>query len=161
MKMAKLRTIIIIFLSGIVLLNCTLKQGKKPYLVTGPDSIRQTNYIFNENERKNIKGEKLNFTTLTYIKSDGTRENINVNSTIAYNDKVLDISTKEPVKHFPYTLSINSFSKSDSGIAINMEQNNFIRKVFIRKDMSAAIAVTTKIKTEKANKQVVKMIFGK
>jgi hypothetical protein len=141
--------------------SCTLKQGKKLYITDKQGEIQQFNIKLSEKERNNLNGEKIFFSKLSYFRADGSIENQPVNSIIVLNDKVLDISTKEPLKHFPFTILIQSLSKSDSGIAVNLVTNNFIRKAFIRKDHSSLIALTVKQSSAENKNQVVKMIFFK
>jgi hypothetical protein len=156
----KIRCLSIFLLILLITFSCTLKSGKN-LNNTNMFGIGQHNkYVLNEDERKSLKGEKINFSELSYYWNDGTIQNQKINSTIIFDNKVFDISTKEPVKHFPFTILIQSFGKSDSGIAINLETNNFIRKAFLKKDLSSLIAHTVK-QPSSTNKQVLKMVFRK
>ena len=145
----------------LIAFSCTLKEGKNPDNTDKQGIQQQPDIKLSDFERKNLNGDKINFSKLSYYRADGTIENQNINSTIVFNDQVFDISTKETVKHFPYTIFIQSFSKSDSGIAISMKANNFIKKAFIRKDYSSLIVLTVKQLSVNNKNQVVKMIFLK
>ena len=139
--------------------NCTLKSGKNLESSEYLGVKNEFKYNLSNEERKNLSGQKINFSKLSLIWSDGKVEEKNITTSLVFDNRIFDISTNDNVKHFPFTNFVQNISKSDTGYAINLEPNSFIRKAFLRKDYSSLIAFTVKKQLSGKESQVLKMVF--